>query len=170
MTNDNQQKNTPSAEDLVDVFINDLNQEQQLKPKKTTADTEEATAKVTYEISTKAIGGVSKDATEDVRELQAIAQILIKESSPIEGPSEDFIASLWQKLEPLEKGQEKTHELSPFYANNNLSRTPSPSPVKKKFLPWAGLVASILVFLFFFSTWSGSSQNIVLAMEDSVKN
>ncbi|MGE4272496.1 MAG: outer membrane lipoprotein carrier protein LolA [Desulfitobacterium sp.] len=168
MTNDNQQRNSLSAEALLDDLINDLNQGQWLETDMSATDTREMPEDA-YEASDEGTNKTTKDVPDEVKELQAIAQILKKGSSSIQEPSEDFVANLWQKLEPFENGQGKKHQASSLGANNNPSRNPSLLPVKKKLLPWAGLVASILVVLFLFSTWSGSSQNIVLAMEGSVK-
>ncbi|WP_019849676.1 sigma-E factor regulatory protein RseB domain-containing protein [Desulfitobacterium sp. PCE1] len=91
------------------------------------------------------------DITEEDKELQSLAKRVKAFDSE---PSQEFMASLWQKLEPMASD----------------SKSISKSNYRTlRFIPWAGLVASILVFLILFSPWSGSNQTIVMAMEESVK-
>lgn len=153
---DNKPGNNPlSPEDLIDNFINEINQEHQPKH------------------STEA----------EVSELQALA-LRVKGQNP-EEPSQEFLASLKQKLEQvrdeqnpnaLTMPQDSPKKITATTTQNqfdgstiNIMKT-SPNKSTRRILnPWTGLVASFLIFILLLSPWSGSNQNIVLAMEESVK-
>lgn len=142
-------------EDLLDDFINGINLEHQPKQ------------------STEA----------EVSELQALA-LRIKGQNP-EEPGEEFLTSLKQKLEQV-RGDQNPNALTrpPDSPKKITAKTTSnqvdgstikimktsPNKSNRRILnPWTGLVASFLIFLLLLSPWSGSNQNIVLAMEESVK-
>lgn len=144
------QESLISNEEILDKYIDELNQGH--TPKKST--------------------------NAEASELEAIAKI-INSQSPQAEPSEDFITGLWHKLKQFDMEQDTDMTKSPdhtdktqgnqYHLNQISSYTRTRSkPSKKKFIPWAGLVASLLVFLLLFSPWAGPEQNIVLAMEKSV--
>jgi len=93
-------------------------------------------------------------------ELFSFAQAL---KSNAADPSPEFVASLWQKIKPIGAGSS-----SPTYWQENREKESS-RKFPKKLISWTGLVASLLAFLLLISPWSGSQQNIVLAMGESVK-
>lgn len=81
----------------------------------------------------------------EISELQAIVR-KVRRSRPVQEPSEAFTENLHEQL------------LSKF----------RPRP-RKRFLPWTALAASILAIIFLISPWSNTNKDIVLAMEQSVK-
>lgn len=83
----------------------------------------------------------SKD--QDVAELQALTR-KIKNLRPVPEPREEFSRELYQKIQKRSKPG-------------------------KRFLPWSALVASILVIVFLISPWSHTNKDLVLAMEQTVK-
>jgi len=80
---------------------------------------------------------------QQVADLQALTR-KIKNLRPPSEPREEFSLNLQQRL---------------------IQRTKP----KKRFLPWTALVASILVVVFLISPWSRTSQDLVFAMDQSVK-
>lgn len=95
----------------------------------------------------------------ETAELQAIVR-KVRSLRPLEEAREDFPVELRQKL--IAELHQKPIAKSPQNLNQR-------AKTKKKFLPWTALVASFLVFVFLVSSWSGSNQDIVMAMEKSVK-
>ncbi|MDQ7092031.1 sigma-E factor regulatory protein RseB domain-containing protein [Desulfosporosinus sp. PR] len=83
----------------------------------------------------------------DTAELQETAR-LVRGLRPAEGPSPMFTESLYHKL-PLEGAQ--------------LPKT------RRRFLPWAALVACFLAIALIVSPWPLRKQDIVLAMEQTVQ-
>lgn len=110
------------------------------------------------------------DTTEDELELHSLAK---KVKTPASEPSQEFIASLWQKIEPMAATPSTINVPStataPSATKSTLTKEGNSLQMPKKFFPWAGFAASVLVFLLIFSPWSGSKQTIVMAMEESVK-
>lgn len=80
---------------------------------------------------------------QDVAELQTLTR-RIKNQRPVPEPSVEFSHELYQKIQNRSK----------------------PS---KRFLSWSALIASVLVIIFLISPWSHSNKDIVLAMEQNVK-
>ncbi|TGE38760.1 hypothetical protein E4K67_04570 [Desulfosporosinus fructosivorans] len=80
---------------------------------------------------------------QDVAELQMLTR-RIKNQRPIPEPSVEFSHTLYQKLLKVSKP-------------------------RKRFLSWSALIASVLVIIFLISPWSHSNKDIVLAMEQTVK-
>lgn len=95
----------------------------------------------------------------ETAELQAMVR-KVRSLRPLEEPRQDFSAELRQKL------------ITELHQKPMANRPPSQNQrakAQRRFLPWTALVASFLVFIFLVSPWSGSNQDIVMAMEQSVK-
>lgn len=110
------------------------------------------------------------DTTEDEQGLHSLAK---KVKTFASEPSQEFMASLWQKIEPMAATPSTINAPAtaniPATTKDTLRKEGNSLKMPKKFFPWAGFAASILVFLLLFSPWSGSKQTIVMAMEESVK-
>jgi outer membrane lipoprotein-sorting protein len=83
----------------------------------------------------------------EVAELQTLVR-KVRGLRPIEEPNETFALDLKQKLFTSTR---------PRNLNQN------------RYLPWTALVASLLVIIFLVSPWSRTNKDIVLAMEQTVK-
>ncbi|HBW38280.1 sigma-E factor regulatory protein RseB domain-containing protein [Desulfosporosinus sp. BICA1-9] len=101
------------------------------------------------------------------QELDDFINTLNLEQQPNESTHQDVaeLQSLTRKIKSLrpvpELREEFSHEL-----HQNLQQRSNP---RRGFLPWSALVASILVIVFLISPWSNRNKDLVLAMEQSVK-
>ncbi|MCO1603527.1 LolA family protein [Desulfosporosinus nitroreducens] len=101
------------------------------------------------------------------QELDDFINALNLERQPIESTNEDVaeLQSLTRRIKNLRPAVNPREQFT-LQLQEKLLRGPKP---QKRFLPWSTLVSSILVIIFLISPWSHSNKDLVLAMEQKVK-